>query len=453
MSTIKSKQLEGVKADQLLSNNIAAVVDPTAAQDISQGYFPSSVWVNTAASPKKVFVCSDNSLGSAVWNLVAPSSSAQTVTQVLHGFTVGQVLKHSGGFYALAQADIQANIGIWLVTKVIDANTFQIVQSGYVTGLSGGTADETWYLSDTTAGGLVNVAPTIAQPIIYWITANEGWVLGYPATSPGTPPAGSAPNGYNKLSLSFTGNTVTYEGDTVVQGQSLGLNNSVIVSGAAGWRYGVIDTLGNASHEVIPPAEIITDNQQYTPNPPFDSAWNGYYSSVNPTKRICWILYFDGTNIIEVISYGNGKDKNDDWYHSLYNTSPASTSPERLRFTDPFDRTRGANISVIDNGLGVTDNEGFRIISNSNGYIVIDFGITINCPAGVNSVISCNKNGAVWMGNIAQLYCPPAVAVVTTTRVHIEGQVSLGDFFTFYVSIGATNSYFDGMEIKFRSTV
>ena len=174
MSTIKSKQLEGVKADQLLSNNITAVVDPTASQDISQGYFPSSVWVNTAASPKKVFVCSDNSLGSAVWNLIAPSSSAQTVTQALHGFTVGQVLKHSGGVYALAQADIQANIGIWLVTKVIDANTFQIMQSGYVTGLSGGTADETWYLSDTTAGGLVNVAPTIAQPIIYWITSSEG---------------------------------------------------------------------------------------------------------------------------------------------------------------------------------------------------------------------------------------------------------------------------------------
>ena len=189
------KQLEGVKADQLLSNNITAVTDPTASQDISQGYFPSSVWVNTAASPKKVFICSDNSIGSAVWNLVAPSSGAQTVTQALHGFTVGQVLKHSGGSYALAQADIQANIGIWLVTKVIDANTFQIVQSGYVTGLSGGTADETWYLSDTTAGGLVNVAPTIAQPIIYWITASEGWVLGYPATSPGTPPSGSIPVG------------------------------------------------------------------------------------------------------------------------------------------------------------------------------------------------------------------------------------------------------------------
>lgn len=451
MSTIKSKQLEGVKADQLLSNNIAAVVDPTAAQDISQGYFPSSVWVNTAASPKKVFVCSDNSLGSAVWNLVAPSSSAQTVTQVLHGFTVGQVLKHSGGFYALAQADIQANIGIWLVTKVIDANTFQIVQSGYVTGLSGGTADETWYLSDTTAGGLVNVAPTIAQPIIYWITANEGWVLGYPATSPGTPPAGSAPNGYNKLSLSFTGNTVTYEGDTVVQGQSLGLNNSVIVSGAAGWRYGVIDTLGNASHEVIPPAEIITDNQQYTPNPPFDSAWNGYYSSVNPTKRICWILYFDGTNIIEVISYGNGKDKNDDWYHSSNIGVSVIGNNQRLQFTNTFEKTRGTNISVIDNGSGTTDSDGFRITAESSGYIIIDFGLNIDSGINQNTEIECNRNGSGWMRTIAQVAI--AAGGIFTLPVHIECPVSKGDYFTFYLLSGASNITIDGMEIKFRSTV
>lgn len=447
------KQLEGVKADQLLSNNITAVTDPTASQDISQGYFPSSVWVNTAASPKKVFVCSDNSIGSAVWNLVAPSSGAQTVTQALHGFTVGQVLKHSGGSYALAQADIQANIGIWLVTKVIDANTFQIVQSGYVTGLSGGTADETWYLSDTTAGGLVNVAPTIAQPIIYWITASEGWVLGYPATSPGTPPAGSAPNGYNSFSLSFTGATLSYTGDTVVQGTSVSLNGSSAVSGAAGWRYGVIDSAGAVTYEVIPVAEIISDVQQYTPAPPFNSTWNGYYSSVNPTKRICWVLYFDGTNIIEIIPYGHGKNKNDDWYHAAGNTSPASTLNERLQYVTAFSRTRGTNISAVDNGFGTTDNEGFRITSLSDGYMIIDFGITISCPAGVNSVISCNKNGAAWMGNIAQLYCPPGVGIATTTRVHIECQVTSGDFFTFYVSAGATNSYFDGMEIKFRSHV
>ena len=438
MSTIKSKQLEGVKADQLLSNNITAVVDPTASQDISQGYFPSSVWVNTAASPKKVFVCSDNSLGSAVWNLIAPSSSAQTVTQALHGFTVGQVLKHSGGVYALAQADIQANIGIWLVTKVIDANTFQIVQSGYVTGLSGGTADETWYLSDTTAGGLVNVAPTIAQPIIYWITSSEGWVLGYPATSSGVIPAGSAPNGYNKMDLSFTGATVSFMGDTVVQGTSLMLNSTDIISGAAGWRYGVVDSAGNVTHETIPPAEIVSDIQQYTPAPVFDVGFNGYYSSVNTTKRISWILYFDGTNILEAIPYGNGKCKNDDYWKSIGVGVPIGTNGYRFQYTNPFSLTRGTNISIIDNGVGATDSEGLRIISNGIGLLDIEFDIAIQAVGGGSAGLFINKNGQLFKNQISLLYNTTGVFQIKITDI-----VQDGDYYTFYIDTvsGSALSY------------
>ena len=56
MSQIKAKQLEGVHADQLLDNLISATTDPTASQDISQGYKPSSIWVNVNASPQKVFI-------------------------------------------------------------------------------------------------------------------------------------------------------------------------------------------------------------------------------------------------------------------------------------------------------------------------------------------------------------------------------------------------------------
>lgn len=450
MSTIKSKQIEGVKADQLLSNNITAVVDPTNSQDVSQGYFPSSVWVNTAANPKKVFICSDNSIGSAVWNQIAPSASSQTITQTLHGFTVGQVLKHSGGSYALAQADSQANLGIWLVTAVIDANTFQAVQSGFVTGLSGGTADETWYLSDTVAGGLVNVAPTIAQPIIYWITSSEGWVLGYPATSSGSP-SGNAPNGYNKISLSFTGNTISFMGDTVVQSQSLMLNSSVTVGGAAGWRYGVIDTAGNVTHEVIPPAEIITDSQQFTPAPVFDVGFNGYYSSVNTTKRIGWILWFDGTNITEAIPYGSGKAKNDDWYHSDNAGILVIGNGQRLQFTAAFQKTRGTNISVIDNGAGTTDTEGFRITAESSGYIIIDFTSLVDSGTNQTTEVMCNRNGVSWMRRISTI--ATIAGGLYGVPVHIECPVSQGDYFTFYLNNGASNIQFEGMEIKFRENI
>lgn len=442
---IPFKQLEGVKANQLLSNNITAVTDPTASQDVTQGYFPSSVWVNTASVPKKVFVCSDNSIGSAVWNQIAPAGG-QTVTQSLHGFTVGQVLKHSGGSYALAQADTQANLGIWLVSAVIDANTFQIVQSGYVTGLSGGTADETWYLSDTTAGGLVNAAPTIAQPIIYWITSSEGWVLGYPATSTGLPPSGTAPNGYNALNITFSGNTVTYEGDTVVQGQYCTLNNSIIVSGSAGWRYGVIDPSGNGSHETIPPAEIIADTQQHTPAPVFDSAWNGYYSTVNPTKRICWILYFDGTNILEAIPYGNGKCKNDDYWKSIGVGVPVGMNGHRFQYTNPFSLTRGTNISIIDNGVGITDSEGLRIISNGIGLLDIEFDIAIMALGGGSADLSINKNGQIFKSQISLLYNTAGVFQIKITDI-----VQDGDYFTFYVGnfSGSVPAYIQNPSVRF----
>ena len=56
MSTIKSKQLEGVHAEQLLDNFITATVDPTASNDSTQGYKPSSIWVNTTATPKRVLI-------------------------------------------------------------------------------------------------------------------------------------------------------------------------------------------------------------------------------------------------------------------------------------------------------------------------------------------------------------------------------------------------------------
>jgi len=87
MSQVKAKQLEGVHADQLLDNSISAIVDPTVNNDVSQGYKPSSVWVNTVLD--KVFVCSDNSIGAAKWIEIKESSGASlTVTQALHGYSL-----------------------------------------------------------------------------------------------------------------------------------------------------------------------------------------------------------------------------------------------------------------------------------------------------------------------------------------------------------------------------
>lgn len=425
MSLIRAKQLEGVHADQLLDNLITAIVDPTISQDISQGYKPSSIWVNVNASPQKVFICSDNSLGAAVWIELKESSGASlTVTQALHGFSLCEVLKFNGASYVRAQADIQANVGIWLITKIIDANTFVISTNGYFTGLTGGTADTTGYLSSTTPGGLVTTAPAISQPIIYWTSATTGWVLGYPSSQAAIAPS-STPLGYNDIRVSFIGANWAYEGLTN-NGGGISLSGSIAVSGAAGWRNLVVDTLGVVSVETIPPAEIIADTQQYTPNPIFDLANNGYYSSVNTTKRIIAIGFFDGTNILETISYGNGSKKNDDFWQSNGAGIVTTGLSSRLQHTDPFSYSRGTNITCVDNGAGVTDNEGFRITFNKSGKAKIR--IIFNTTANIDLNISVNKNG-VFVEEMA------FTGIVTfQTPYTLDIPVTANDYFTFYIS-------------------
>lgn len=441
MSLIRAKQLEGVHADQLLDNLITAIVDPTVSQDISQGYKPSSIWVNVNASPQKVFICSDNSLGAAVWIELKESSGASlTVTQALHGFSLCEVLKFNGTSYVRAQADIQANVGIWLITKIIDANTFVISTNGYFTGLTGGTADTTGYLSSTTPGGLVTTAPAISQPIIYWTSATTGWVLGYPSSQAAIAPS-STPLGYNDVRVSFIGANWAYEGLTN-NGGGISLTGSIAVSGAAGWRNLVVDTLGVVSVETIPPAEIVSDISQYTPNPVFNLANNGYYSSVNTTKRIIAIGYFDGTNLITVRNYGHGAKKNDDYWETNQVGVTATAIGTRLQFTGTWDRTWGTNIVCVDNGAAVLydDTEGFRITFLKDGKAKIQLVI-----AGDGSAVNLYKKASLYKEYIAH---NPGSA--NAYMISVDANVDANDYFTFVIPYNSIGTQIRSFTISFE---
>ena len=76
MARIKPKQLEGVYGNQLLSNKLNGTVDPGISNDINQGYYPGSVWVNVVASPRRIYVCADNSPGAAIWLRVDNETTA-----------------------------------------------------------------------------------------------------------------------------------------------------------------------------------------------------------------------------------------------------------------------------------------------------------------------------------------------------------------------------------------
>lgn len=450
MSQVKAKQLEGVHADQLLDNLITAIVDPTVSQDISQGYKPSSVWVNTALD--KVFICSDNSLGAAKWIEIKESSGASlTVTQALHGYSLCEVLKFNGTSYVRAQSDIQANVGIWLITKIIDANTFVISSNGYFTSLTGGVADTTGYLSSTTAGGLVTTAPAISQPIIYWTSATTGWILGYPSSQASVSPS-STPLGYNDLRVGFTGSTWTYEGLTN-NGGGIPLTGSIVVSGAAGWRNLVVDTLGVISVETIPPAEIIADTQQFTPTPIFNVANNCYMSSVNPTYRIIAIGYFDGTNLLEVIPYGNGSRKNDDrWISGLDSSATITAVSERFQFLGAFNKTRGSNVSIVDFGYALDDTGGVHVISNGNGEITIELLFTIAISTIGSIEIFCNKKGSESKYITGISTNAGATAQSNTVTAIISDIATPGDFYTFFIGTksGSSLSYLYQISASFK---
>ncbi len=98
-------------------------------------------------------------------------STTKSVTQSSHGFTVGQVLKFTGGLYALAKADSAANAEVvGIVSAVGSVNTFTLLMEGYISGLSGLTGSTTYFLSPTVAGGLTTTEPStvgqVSKPLL-----------------------------------------------------------------------------------------------------------------------------------------------------------------------------------------------------------------------------------------------------------------------------------------------
>lgn len=132
---------------------------------------------------------------------------SNTVTQTAHGFTVGQVLKFTSGAYALAKADTAADAeGLGVVSTVIGVNSFIITTNGFITGLTGLTANTEYFLDPVTAGALTATAPTtagqITKPMFFATTTTTGYVINYRGSVVGPSPTvitGTrfvAPNGY-----------------------------------------------------------------------------------------------------------------------------------------------------------------------------------------------------------------------------------------------------------------
>jgi hypothetical protein len=125
--------------------------------------------------------------GDGTWASVTAAAAAVTkdINQVAHGFTAGELVRLSGtSTYDEAQADSAANAEVvGIVSAVADVDNFTLTTSGYVSGLSGLTANTMYFLSPSTAGLLTATEPStvgqISKPCFYADTTTSGYFINY----------------------------------------------------------------------------------------------------------------------------------------------------------------------------------------------------------------------------------------------------------------------------------
>ena len=146
---------------------------PTTS-DIVEG----EIAINTA--DKKLYV-RDNSN-----NIVEIGGAAGTtaeITQNSHGFVVKDAIYHNGSTWAKAQANSVNSLALGIVTEKT-TNTFVVAQSGrFELSSHGLTVGQWYYLSSSSAGGLVTTEPVISQPIVYVEDSNTIQIFQYRPTN------------------------------------------------------------------------------------------------------------------------------------------------------------------------------------------------------------------------------------------------------------------------------
>ena len=149
---------------------------PTTS-DIVEG----EIAINTA--DKKLYV-RDNANAIIEIGGGGAGGSTSEITQSSHGLAVKDAIRHTGSAWAKAQANDAATLALGIVTEVADSNTFTVAQSGRFTLSSHGlTVGQWYYLSSSSAGGLVTTEPDISQPIVYVESANVIFVYPYRPTN------------------------------------------------------------------------------------------------------------------------------------------------------------------------------------------------------------------------------------------------------------------------------
>jgi len=163
-----NKVLTGVSATEvawsaLSTTTYAGTIGRGA--DASKAASPSVGDIYFATDTGKIYICAV----AGVWIQMTTVTDQikLAITQATHGFSVGDVLKFSGGVWAKAQADSEANQRVLgVVGAVDDVNNFDVIIGGEISGLSGLTAGSRYYLDPSTAGAATTTKPSTAGQFI-----------------------------------------------------------------------------------------------------------------------------------------------------------------------------------------------------------------------------------------------------------------------------------------------
>lgn len=144
---------------------------------------PTGFTATNGASAGRVWTSSASGVGT--WQDATSPNIIKQICKVSHGFSAKDVLGWSGGTYnkAIANGAYDGEV-LGIVSKCYNANCFDLIQSGYITGLTGLVTNTTYFLSDTTRGLLTATEPTtvghISKSVLIATSASSGWVLPYP---------------------------------------------------------------------------------------------------------------------------------------------------------------------------------------------------------------------------------------------------------------------------------
>jgi predicted secreted protein len=183
-NTFKTQILPGTltaNRQATMPNASGEVVLTTASQSLSaktlveplvdnfQAFNHETTPTQASAGTIRVFAKSDNKIytidSAGVESQIGSGGTTDRITQASHGFALGDTLYLVGTTYtkAIATSAAAAEV-VGVVSKIVDANNFELTLSGEVTGLTGLTAGEVYFLSAATAGLLTVTEPsTIGQ--------------------------------------------------------------------------------------------------------------------------------------------------------------------------------------------------------------------------------------------------------------------------------------------------